>query len=141
MTYRQLTRLGFSIRQEDILTPALAMVEILRERQLRPHLLVHEKVLGDFSGIETSDPNCVVIGDAADGFSFANLNRAFQVLLQSPSLPLFCLGKGKFYREDSDLQLDVGPFAAALEFASERKAEVDIELRTKQESTYLAGVR
>ena len=39
-------------------------------------------------------------------------------------MPLYCLGKGKFYREDENLQLDVGAFAAALEFASERKALV-----------------
>ena len=37
---------------------------------------------------------------------------------------LYCLGKGKFYREDGDLTLDVGPFAAALEFATDRKAIV-----------------
>jgi phospholysine phosphohistidine inorganic pyrophosphate phosphatase len=37
---------------------------------------------------------------------------------------LYCLGKGKFYREDGELTLDVGPFAAALEFATDRKAIV-----------------
>ena len=47
-----------------------------------------------------------------------------QVLLKSNSVPLYSLGKGKFYREDDKLQLDVGPFAAALEFASERNAKV-----------------
>jgi hypothetical protein len=28
--------------------------------------------------------------------------------------PLICLGKGKYYKEDSDLTLDVGPFAAGI---------------------------
>ena len=37
---------------------------------------------------------------------------------------LFSLGKGKFYREDGDLTLDVGPFTAALEFATDRKSVV-----------------
>ena len=37
---------------------------------------------------------------------------------------LYCLGKGKFYREDGELTLDVGPFAAALEFAADVKAVV-----------------
>jgi phospholysine phosphohistidine inorganic pyrophosphate phosphatase len=37
---------------------------------------------------------------------------------------LFSLGKGKFYREDGELTLDVGPFAAALEFASGAEAVV-----------------
>ena len=51
-------------------------------------------------------------------------NPVFKVLLKSATTPLFTLGKGKFYREDQNLQLDVGPFASALEFASERKAVV-----------------
>ena len=46
------------------------------------------------------------------------------MLLKSPDTPLYSLGKGKFYREDDHLQLDVGPFAAALEFAAERNAVV-----------------
>ena len=46
--------------------------------------------------------------------------------MKSSTTPLFTLGKGKFYKEDDHLQLDVGPFAAALEFASERKAVVSV---------------
>ena len=37
---------------------------------------------------------------------------------------LYSLGKGKFYREDGELTLDVGPFTAALEFATEKDAIV-----------------
>jgi len=122
--HAKLTRLGYIINMEDILTPALAMVVLLKEQQLRPHLLVHTNVMEDFGGIETEDPNCVVLGDAMDEFSYTNLNTAFQVLLKSNSMPLFSLGKGKFYKEDTGLNLDVGPFTAALEFASERKAVI-----------------
>ena len=122
--HAKLTRLGFSINIEDILTPAMAMMIVIREQNLRPHLLVHPDVLADFGLAATNDPNCVVIGDCAQHFTFDKLNEAFQVLLKSSSTPLFTLGKGKFYREDKDLQLDVGPFAAALEFASDRKAVI-----------------
>jgi len=66
----------------------------------------------------------VILGDAAQGFTYDNMNRAFGVLSSQPEAPLYCLGKGKFYREDGELALDVGPFAAALEFASERTAIV-----------------
>ena len=34
------------------------------------------------------------------------------MLSRQPSAPLYCLGKGKFYREDTQLDLDVGAFAA-----------------------------
>ena len=122
--HAKLTRLGFDMNVEDILTPAMAMMILIKQQQLRPHLLVHPNVLEDFSEADTKDPNCVVIGDCAEHFSFSKLNTAFQVLLKSKDFQLFTLGKGKFYREDQNLQLDVGPFAAALEFASERKAVV-----------------
>jgi len=122
--HAKLTRLGYTINMEDILTPALAMVVLIKNHQLRPHLLVNKNVMEDFSGVETENPNCVVLGDAVEEFNYANLNKAFQVLLKSSSMQLFSLGKGKFYKEDSGLNLDVGPFTAALEFASDKKAVV-----------------
>ena len=139
----KLTRLGFELELEDLLTPAMAMMVLVSEQKLRPHLLVHPNVMEDFAEADTADPNCVVIGDCAEHFTFEKLNEAFQVgadaenifviqkmflfiqvLLKSSTTPLYTLGKGKFYKEDDHLQLDVGPFAAALEFASERKAVV-----------------
>ena len=45
-----------------------------------------------------------------------------------PGAPLFSLGKGKYYREDGELTLDVGPFAAALEFATGKEAQVGKKL-------------
>lgn len=39
---RLLRGLGFDIREEDVTAPAPAACQLLRERGLRPHLLVHE---------------------------------------------------------------------------------------------------
>ena len=141
-----MVRLGFSVREEDILTPALAMAAIIRQHGLRPHLLVHPGVLGDLGVLEDQEdqvePNCVVVGDAGQGFNFDSLNRcwelsffppipspektslpprAFRVLASLPSAALYCLGRGKFYREAGQLDLDVGAFTAALEFAGSRQ--------------------
>ena len=77
--HAKLSRLGFKICIEDILTPALAMMVLIKEQQLRPHLLVNKNVMEDFVGVESSNPNCVVLGDAVEEFSYSNLNRAFQV--------------------------------------------------------------
>ena len=75
-------RLGFSMPETSILPPALAMVGILKRESLRPHLLVHERVLPEFAGISTEDLNCVVLGDAVDAFSYENMNTAFRYLEQ-----------------------------------------------------------
>ena len=63
-----------------------------------------------------------------NSFSGGNLSISYslsswhisQVLLKSNSMQLFSLGKGKFHKENSNL--DIEPFTAALEFASEKKA-------------------
>lgn len=51
-------------------------------------------VLPEFDDIEKTDPNCVVVGDAADKFSYQNLNDAFRVLIQLEKPVLFSLGRG-----------------------------------------------
>lgn len=113
-------------------TPAMAMSTVIRQKGLRPYLLVHPNCLPDLpqdatqrssSGGAAGEFDSVVLGDAADGFNYANLNRAFRVLEKTGG-QLYSLGLGKYYAEDGELTLDVGPFAAALEFATGRKAAV-----------------
>ena len=50
------------------------MAKMAKEKSLRPHLLVHPNCLPDFDGVPTDNPNCVILGDAVDGFSYQNLN-------------------------------------------------------------------
>ncbi|KAK1333371.1 hypothetical protein QTO34_005754 [Cnephaeus nilssonii] len=95
-----------------------------QERGLRPHLLVHDEVRSEFDQIDTSNPNCVVIGDAGEHFSYRNMNRAFQVLMGLPDPVLLSLGKGRYYKETSGLMLDVGGYMKALEYACGIEAEV-----------------
>ena len=49
--------------------------------------------------------------------------HSFQALIKTGG-DLYSLGKGKFYREDGELTLDVGPFTAALEYATEKDSKV-----------------
>lgn len=35
----------------------------------------------DYEGIDLSDPNCVVLADATDAFTYQSLNKAFRVLV------------------------------------------------------------
>jgi len=115
---------GFVIEREQIFPPALAMVKLMKDKGLRPHLLVHPKSLPDFCDIDTKNPNCVILGDAVNEFTYNSLNQAFKVLIKSDLVELYSLGKGRYYKEDDELTLDVGPFTAALEFATGRKATV-----------------
>ncbi|CAL1538990.1 unnamed protein product, partial [Lymnaea stagnalis] len=121
---RQLRSLGFTIDEEKVFPPIPAMCKILEENKLRPHLLVHPDALSDFGHIDVKDPNCVIIGDATDQFTYENMNKAFQCLKGLEKPKLFALGKGKYYQEEGQLILDVGPFMKALEYATGVTAEI-----------------
>ncbi|XP_041522454.1 phospholysine phosphohistidine inorganic pyrophosphate phosphatase isoform X2 [Microtus oregoni] len=119
-----LQRLGFDISEGEVTAPAPATCQILKERGLRPHLLVHDGVRSEFDDIDMSNPNCVVIADAGESFSYKNMNRAFQVLMELENPVLISLGKGRYYKETSGLMLDVGGYMKALEYACGIEAEV-----------------
>jgi phospholysine phosphohistidine inorganic pyrophosphate phosphatase len=76
------------------------------------------EIVEEFEGINQNDPNCVVIGDAEEDFTFERLNTAFRILIASERPLLITLGTGKFYQRVDGPCLDVGTFAKALEYAS-----------------------
>lgn len=119
-----LQRLGFDISEGEVTAPAPATCQILKERGLRPHLLIHDGVRSEFDDIDMANPNCVVIADAGEGFSYENMNRAFRVLMELENPVLISLGKGRYYKETSGLMLDVGAYMKALEYACGIEAEV-----------------
>ena len=62
-----------------------------------------------------------MIGDAADGFTYAALNEAFRKLLAGAAF--LALARNRSFKdEDGELSLDTGAFVAALEYATQREA-------------------
>ncbi|KAG8435723.1 hypothetical protein GDO86_013605, partial [Hymenochirus boettgeri] len=121
---RKLETFGFSVTEEEVIAPGPAAQRMMKERGLRPHLLVHDDLLPEFESIDKSDPNCVLIGDATEHFSYQNLNHAFQVLINMEKPILISLGKGRYYKETDGMKLDVGVYMKALEYACDITAEV-----------------
>ncbi len=50
--------------------------------------------LAVFDSVDKSNPNCVVMGDAQDRFSYDNLNKAFNVLMGLEKPVLIAMGFG-----------------------------------------------
>ncbi|KAM6067615.1 phospholysine phosphohistidine inorganic pyrophosphate phosphatase isoform 1-T1 [Chlamydotis macqueenii] len=121
---KKLQGLGFDISVAEVTAPAPAACRVLKERNLRPHLLVHNDLVPEFAEIDKTNPNCVVIGDAAENFSYANLNEAFRLLIGMEKPVLISLGRGRYYKETDGLKLDVGAYMKALEYACDIQAEV-----------------
>jgi len=102
----------------------LHSIGFLQQRGLRPHLLVNPQLLPEFDGITTDHPNAVVVGDAAEGFTYAAMNVAMRILLDAPDAPLIAIARNRYFRAGDGLCLDAGPFVAALEYACDVRAEL-----------------
>jgi len=118
---KKLQRLGFPIDRDQLFTAPRAVYEFLCERELHPYLLIHPELEVEFADLPSGEPDAVVVADAAEAFSYANLNRAFRLLLEGA--PLVAVGDNRYFRGENGMNLDAGPFIRALEYAAGCKAQ------------------
>jgi len=116
---------GIEVEPAAVFTPALlARNRILDSGRTRAALLVAPDTRSDLEGVERveSTPDWVVIGDLGAGFTWEIVNRAFGWLMGGAAL--LALQRNRYWRVDGDLQIDAGPFVAALEYAAGIEAEL-----------------
>jgi len=121
---RELAEMGYPVDPERIFTSPRAAREHLVARGLtRCMMLVPPSLLEDFPGVDAvaSRPDAVVVGDLGAAFTYDALNGAFRALLDGAALVTLARNR-YFLARDGLLTLDVGPFVAALEYASGREA-------------------
>jgi HAD superfamily hydrolase (TIGR01458 family) len=119
---RRLRAMGFDIAPVELLTAPRAAREYIDSHGLRPYLLIHPALEPEFADLETDSPNAVLLGDAEDRFDYAHLNRAFRVLMEGGAL--LAMGNNHYFQDRDGLSLDIGPFVAALEYASGQQAVI-----------------
>ena len=115
-----LRALGVEAAPDEVFTPARAARHRLAGRV--PHLLVHPGLREDFE-VPEGRPEMVVVGDAGETFSYANLNEAFRILEGGADLIALAMNR-TFKDDDGSPSLDAGPFVRALEYAGARQAEL-----------------
>ncbi|WP_028877217.1 TIGR01458 family HAD-type hydrolase [Teredinibacter turnerae] len=108
--------MGVDARPEELFTAPDAARSYIKQHQLHPLVLVHQAISADFQAYNAVDADCVLLGDARDDLSYANLNNAFRVC--KAGAPLISIGMNKYFQTSEGLQLDAGAFAHALEWAS-----------------------
>jgi HAD superfamily hydrolase (TIGR01458 family) len=115
----RLERLGMPVPEGELVTPArLAVEHCIAAGRRRALLLMRDEVKADLAGLqEISDgADVVVVGDLGEDFDYGVLNHAFRELLDGAEL--VALQKNRYWRTPEGLSLDVGPFVAALEYAT-----------------------
>ena len=121
----RLADLGLDVEPEEILTAPRAAVRWLLDRELRRvHPLLLEETWEDLRELELVDEaaDAVLVGDLDDQWSRARLDQALRLL--AGGARLVAVQKNRYGYGERGLELDVGAFVAALEFAADVRADV-----------------
>jgi phospholysine phosphohistidine inorganic pyrophosphate phosphatase len=122
-----LGRLGFDASIAEIVTPAAMAVRHCEEQGHESvELVVSHGLREDLADLPTPSPgasvDAVILGDVGDRFDAALLNRVFRLLMGGAEL--IALQHNRYWLRKDGLTLDVGAYAAALEYATGREAIV-----------------
>lgn len=112
---------GFEVEPEEVLTPAAMAVRYCRTKGYeKVNLLVAKSLREDLEEIDLvgtdEQADAIVLGDLGSRFNAKTLNFAFRQLMKGADL--IALQHNRYWRKGDDLELDVGAYAAALEYAS-----------------------
>ncbi|MEM7121721.1 MAG: TIGR01458 family HAD-type hydrolase [Pseudomonadota bacterium] len=117
--------MGFVLENSQLFTPVMAARGVLQDRQLtRAHLAADPSLADDLEGFTLcdSDVEAIILGDLEQDFTWQRLNELFAMLRAGAQL--IALHKNRYCRRGEDLGLDLGPFVAALEYATREEATV-----------------
>ena len=121
----KLNTLGIDADASEIFTaPVAASLMLRRHPEARCWVVTRGDSIQEFQGLRLDEdrPDFVVLGDLMEGFTFELLNRVFRKLMDGAEL--IAMQKNRYWLTRGKLTLDMGPFVAALEFATGRNARV-----------------
>ncbi|MGK2877594.1 MAG: TIGR01458 family HAD-type hydrolase [Solirubrobacterales bacterium] len=121
----RLHSIGIEASVEEMLTPAAMAVQYCKSHNFeKARLFVSDSLREDLGSLSeaTGDetPEVVVLGDIADRFNAETMNEIFHLLMDGAQL--MALQHNRYWQHGDGLMLDVGAWAAALEYATGRTA-------------------
>lgn len=123
--HKKLTALGFGIEEDEIISASRAALIYLQQFEDPVcHFVLAEDVKQDFRYFRQSDSKAdfLIIGDIGDAWSYRMMNKAFNLLIDGARL--IAIHKNRFWQTEHGLQIDIGAFVSALEYASQKEAIV-----------------
>lgn len=122
---QELNDKGLKIEEELIYSTITAAKVFLNQKNIkRIYPVLREEVLSEFAEfeIDTVNPQAILIGDIGDRWNYNVMNTLFHYVLNGAQI--IALHKGKYWREEDGLRLDIGAFIAGLEYATNTNAAV-----------------
>ena len=124
LVFEKLIQFKLPLIEPDIFSPAIAANIFLKKKNIsRISLFTNQSLQEDFADfvIDNLRPEAIILGDLYKGFSWEKLNKAFQIILEANPL-IIALHKNRYCKRENKLGLDLGPFVAALEYATSKKS-------------------
>ncbi|MDZ4141339.1 MAG: TIGR01458 family HAD-type hydrolase [Methylotenera sp.] len=122
---QKINALGFSIPAAEIISaPQATLLYLKHQHDPVCRFLLADNVKNDFKEFRQSDTvaDYIVIGDIGNTWSYQLLNEVFNNLMQGAKL--IAIHKNRFWQTEHGLQMDIGGFIDALEYASGVKAMI-----------------
>ncbi len=123
--HKKMADLGFDITEREIISATRAAL-IYLQHFVDPvcHLLLADDVKQDFRQFRQADAGAdfVIVGDIGDAWSYKLLNTVFNELINGAEL--IAIHKNRFWQTEHGLQMDIGGFVGALEYASQKQATI-----------------
>ena len=119
----KLATFGIPIYESEIYTPAALAVQAVATGSAK--LYVRESLLEEFQGIRVcnTNPDYIVMGDVGgEGYSPDSLLEIFTHVMNGTKV--LALHKNRFWQKPDGLHLDIGPFVAAIEYATGKNAVI-----------------
>jgi len=124
---------GFTVEEHEVFGAVLATAAHLRQQGIgRVAPFVSKPALEDLAGFEVAGglaggvpdavPDAVLVGDLGNEWTPQLLNEAFRYVMDGAQL--IALQKGRYWLAADGIELDAGPWVAALEYATDREAVV-----------------
>jgi phospholysine phosphohistidine inorganic pyrophosphate phosphatase len=135
MLCSRLAGYGFQVEAGELFTATIAGAGLAREqghRRVAP--FTPEAALSDLAELDVAggssgrvpppgwQPECVLIGDLGERWSYGLMQEAFEYLMDGADL--IALSRDRYWLRDGRLALDAGPFVTGLEYAVGRPAVV-----------------
>lgn len=120
----KLASMNISASEQRILTPPVAAARWITAHVSGPvALFIAPVTRREFDGLDIAAADAanvaaVVVGDYGERWDFAELNRAFRLLMTKPQPTLVALGMTRYWKAEDGLRLDTAPFVMALSHAS-----------------------
>lgn len=123
--WHHLKRIGFPIKEIDIITAPIAAAHWLKKKGVyRINLMVSGSTLHDFKDfkITSHQPKYVIIGDIGKDLTFERLNNTFRLIMGGAKI--LALQKNRYWQTIDGLTIDAGGVVAAIEYATKKRAKV-----------------